>query len=299
MSHTAGETIDKHQRTAWRSSVAHPFIAQVPRTILAGRYVVLRSLGHGSSAAVYLAEDARRGCRQVAVKVFFPLAAEERALDRLLRNEIYFSQLVRSERIVRAYEAGRDGEYPFLVMDYVEGQSLRQLIAFSERKLLMRERIVLLLQLIDAVDAIHRAAVIHCDLKPENVMVRSDGAVLVTDFGVATGPQTSPCGVVVAGSLNYLAPELWQGEAPTELTDLYSVGIMMYELLTALHPFETTSLVATIRKQLEEGTEPPHLVNPAVPEGLSQLILRTLAADPARRPQSARVLYEELFTYLA
>ena len=290
-----------------------PIPAGVPRTILASRYVILRTLGYGSSGVVYLAEDARRGCRPVAVKVFYS-AANARDLEQSIRNEMYYSQLACSDRVVQVHAKGFELDHLFLVMDFVEGRSLRDLLDGAYDLLTLQDKVTLLLQLLDGVDSIHRAEIVHCDLKPENLLVRDDGALFVTDFGIACRPHTYPfltstarCygtgstahhGPVVAGSLSYLAPELWNGEPPSRQSDLYSVGVVMYELLAGVHPFERETWLATIRTQLDSDLVPPHMLNPEVPVDLSDAIMRMLKTDPRERPSSALELFELLATLL-
>ncbi|MDQ3891005.1 MAG: serine/threonine protein kinase, partial [Actinomycetota bacterium] len=256
-------------------------MAETGITAFAGsRYAVERLLGRGGMASVYLARD-RDLERPVAVKVLAdPLALDEEFSARFRREAKTAAQLSHPN-IVQVYDTGEEGGRIFIVMEYVDGESLDRLLG-RERKLAPVRAIELGVQVCSALHYAHGKGVVHRDVKPGNLLLRTDGTVKVADFGIARpayGTQLTQAGTVL-GTVGYVPPEVVAGEAATARSDLYSLGVVLYELLTGRPPYRVESLA-----QLGRGQEPPEVgeLEPAVPPGAAAAVMRCLADDPRSR----------------
>jgi serine/threonine-protein kinase len=257
-----------------------------PDTIIDGRYRVLSRLGSGGMADVYLAEDQLLG-RRLAVKVLHHHFAEDQEFVERFRREASSAAGLSHPNIVGIFDRGEwDGTY-YIAMEYVPGNSLKALVR-EQGPLEPVVAIDLVMQILQAARFAHARGVIHRDLKPHNVILDEDGRARVTDFGIAqAGASDMTLTGSIMGTAQYLSPEQAQGHAVSASSDLYSIGVILYELLTGVVPFDGDTAVAIAFKQVSAQPLPPSAVNPAVPAALDQIVLRALAKDPAARYASA------------
>lgn len=244
-------------------------------------------------ATVHEAEDTALG-RRVAIKVLQPQFAVDRAVVSRFEREARAIAALNHPGIVQVYDVGRDGETPYIVEEFIEGTSLKDLIRSGP---LPPDRIIDIgVQVAKALDYAHQAGVIHRDIKPHNILVSPRGEVKVVDFGIAM--TESMKGITDTGSVfgtaHYLAPEQARGEPATPATDLYALGVVLYEMATGEPPFTGQNAVEIATKHVTAAPEPPSMRNPALLAGLEQAILHALAKDPAQRPQSGAELAREL-----
>ncbi len=253
-----------------------------PRTVVDGRYTVEHRLGSGGMADVYLATDVQLG-RRVALKVLHRRFAEDPEFVERFRREASAAAGLNHQHVVSVYDRGEwDGTY-YIAMEYLEGRSLKAIV-HQEAPLDPAVACDYAIQILQAARFAHRRGVIHRDLKPHNVIVDDEGRVTVTDFGIArAGASDMTQTGSIMGTAQYLSPEQAQGHAVSAQSDLYSVGIILYELLTGRVPFEGESAVAIALKQVGEAPVPPSAFNPAVPPALEAAVLCALQKDPAAR----------------
>jgi serine/threonine-protein kinase len=251
-------------------------------TIIDGRYRVLHRVGSGGMADVVCAEDLQLG-RNVAIKLLHRrFAADDEFVERF-RREASSAAGLQHPHVVAVYDRGAwDGTF-YIAMEYLEGRTLKRLVQ-EEAPLSAPRAIDLTIQILRAARFAHKRGIIHRDLKPHNVIVDDEGRAKVTDFGIAkAGASDMTQTGSIMGTAQYLSPEQAQGFAVSAPSDLYSVGIILYEMLTGRVPFEGDSAVAIALKQVAEIPAPPSAFNPAVPPALEAVVLRALEKDPARR----------------
>ena len=270
--------------------------------ILDGRYQLGSLLGVGGMARVYVATD-RVLERQVAVKVLSPSDAQDPLFVERFRREARAAARLNHPNIVAVFDSGSDADQPYLVMEYVPGESLAQLLA-RQGRLAPRRAVELAIQVCAALAAAHAQGLVHRDIKPANVLVGEDGQVKVTDFGIvkAAAATTLTGTGTVLGTAAYLSPEQAQGHPVDARSDLYGLGCVLYELLCGSPPFGSgadRSLVAVATRHVREPPEPPSLRNPQVDPALDAVVLTALAKDPAQRYQSATDMQEALQGVLA
>ena len=266
--------------------------------ILDGRYQLNSLLGVGGMANVYLAQD-RVLQRQVAVKVLSLPYAQDPAFVERFRREARTAARLSHPNIVAVFDSGSDADQSYLVMEYVPGQSLAELLA-RQGRLAPRRAAELAMEVCAALAAAHTQGLVHRDIKPGNVLLGHDGRVKVTDFGIAkaVAAATTLTGVgVVLGTAAYLSPEQAQGGPVDARSDLYGLGCVLYELLTGTPPFGSgadSPQVAIATRHLSEPPEPPSWRNPQVDPGLDAVVLTALAKQPDQRFQSAIELQDAL-----
>jgi len=251
-------------------------------TIVDGRYRIVSRLGSGGMADVYCAEDQQLG-RRVALKVLYRRFAEDQEFVERFRREASSAAGLQHQHVVSVYDRGEfDGTY-WIAMEYLEGRSLKRLIQ-DEGPLAPERAVDLAIQILRAARFAHRRGIIHRDLKPHNVIVDDEGRAKVTDFGIArAGASDMTQTGSIMGTAQYLSPEQAQGHAVSAQSDIYSVGIILYEMLTGRVPFEGESAVTIALKQVSEQPVAPSQLNPAVTPALEAVVMRALAKDPAQR----------------
>jgi eukaryotic-like serine/threonine-protein kinase len=255
-------------------------------TVVDGRYRVLHRLGSGGMAEVYCAQDLQLG-RKVALKVLYRRFAEDQEFVERFRREASSAAGLQHQHVVSVYDRGEyDGTY-YIAMEYLDGRSLKTIIR-DEAPLDPERAIDLTVQVLRAARFAHRRGIIHRDFKPQNVIVDAEGRAKVTDFGIArAGASDMTQTGSIMGTAQYLSPEQAQGEAVSAASDLYSIGIILYEMLTGRVPFEGESAVTIALKQVNEAPVPPSAYNPAVGPALEAAVLRALEKHPALRFQDA------------
>jgi serine/threonine-protein kinase len=253
-----------------------------PETLIDGRYRVLSRLGSGGMADVYLAHDQLLG-REVAVKVLHHHFAEDQEFVERFKREASSAAALSHPNIVGIFDRGEwNGNY-YIAMEYVAGRSLKALVR-ETGPLDPALAIDTVIQILRAARFAHRRGVIHRDLKPHNVLLDEDGRARVTDFGIArAGASDMTLTGSIMGTAQYLSPEQAQGYAVSAASDIYSVGVILYELLTGVVPFEGETAVAIAFKQVSATPRPPSELNPALPHSLDAVVLRALAKDPIER----------------
>ena len=264
-----------------------------PDHILKGRYRIIRKIGSGGMADVYLADDLLLN-RKVAVKVMHENLASDESFVRRFKREAQAAANLNHPNIVSVYDWGEeDGTY-FIVMEYLTGKNLKRLIQ-EKGALTIKEGLDIARQIASALAFAHRHEVIHRDIKPHNIVINEDGLVKVTDFGIARAKSGSVTDQEpLMGSVHYLSPEQVQGLPATELSDIYSLGVVMYEMFTGSLPFDGDTPVSIAMKHVTEIPPKPTVLNPLISPELEAVILKAMAKDPFERYQSADELLDDL-----
>ncbi len=267
--------------------------------ILNQRYRLLELIGTGGMATVYRGHDQRLD-RLVAVKVLRePYASDPAFRDRFLAEARAAARLDHPN-IIRAYDVGEHDHQPYIIMELVEGKDLKKLI-LNQGPLPIPQALDLGKQICAGVGYAHKNNLVHCDLKPQNILITPSGQVKIADFGIARAFQAEetpqPEEQVVWGSPHYIAPEQAAGHAPTPASDVYSIGIILYEMLTGVPPFHSEDPNELVNKQLNEAPQPMVSLNPRVPPRLDSLVLKILSKEPSNRYRNADQLYIVLEAY--
>ena len=259
-----------------------------------GRYVIISKIGQGAMGYVFKAEDPDLN-RIIALKT---LRTDTRISEE--KRKQYYRRFIREAKIaanlshpgiVIVYDVGKEGETPFIAMEYLDGETLEQKIKKKEISLPMLKDF--LLQLLDALQYAHEHGVIHRDIKPSNIIILKDGRVKITDFGIAhiEDSDLTKTGHLI-GSPNYMSPEQVRGEKVDQRSDLFSVGVMIYYILTGVKPFAGKNLTTTIRNILEKEPPPPSHYNPEVTPEWDWMVEKLLSKDKEKRFQTAKELKE-------
>ncbi|MCH1941218.1 Stk1 family PASTA domain-containing Ser/Thr kinase [Holdemania massiliensis] len=266
--------------------------------MIAKRYMIVKHIGQGGMADVYVAVDTLLN-REVAVKVLRgELSNDPVALLRFQR-EANASTALSHPNIVDIYDVGEENGYHYIVMEYVRGKDLKQLIA-QRGALCKEEAVAIMKQLVSAVAEAHRRNIIHRDIKPQNVLIKDDGTLKVVDFGIALAQDALQLtqSDSVMGSVHYLAPEVARGEAATRQSDIYSLGIVFYELLSGEVPFHGEQAVQIAMKHMREEIPSIRALNPQLPQAVENVILRATAKNKNFRYPSCEVMLQDLTTCL-
>src|SRR6266568_697180 len=265
-----------------------------PGSMLGDRYEILQLLGQGGMGAVYKARDVELE-RTVALKLIRPDLASHPEVLRRFKQELILARDVTHRNVVRIYDLGQASGVRYITMEYVEGRDLRALLN-EKGKLTPEEAVPIFLQIAAALEAAHHAGVVHRDLKPQNVMVDQDGRVYVMDFGVAGSLETP--GMTQTGALmgtpEYMSPEQAKGMKVDARSDLFSMGIIFYEMLSGVSPFKADTTMATMFKRTRERAVPLAQAGSGVPVFLSDIVSKCLEIDPEQRYPSARAIIEDL-----
>ncbi|MCQ6560347.1 Stk1 family PASTA domain-containing Ser/Thr kinase [Paenibacillus mendelii] len=265
---------------------------------LGGRYEIITRIGGGGMALVYKAHDILLN-RKVAVKVLRQQFTHDEDFIRRFRREAQSAAALSHPNVVSIYDVGQEEDTHYIVMEYVEGHNLNEII--QERAPLQTEEAVhVAVQICDALEHAHHNQIIHRDIKPHNILIGNNGRVKVTDFGIAravTSSTITQTGSVV-GSVHYFSPEHAKGVSTGEKSDLYSLGIVLYQMLTGRLPFLGESPISVALKHLQETFEEPRVVNPYIPQSVENIILRAMRKNPEERYASAEEMLHDLDTCL-
>ncbi len=266
-----------------------------------GRFEIVRELGRGAMGLVYLAHDPKIE-RQVAIKTIhksaaLPEAEAEESRQRFMREAQAAGKLIH-QGIVTIFDVGEDQGISYIAMEYIEGKNLEA--ATKPEHLLPADQVVrLMIQACHALDYAHQHRIIHRDVKPANLMVVGERQLKITDFGLAKNPSANltSAGTLI-GTPNYMSPEQIMGKPLDGRSDLFSLGVVLYELLTGEKPFGGDTVSTIIYKVLHEHPKPPDAVNPRVPSALAKVLMKSIDKDPARRHQSGAEFAAELQSWL-
>ena len=262
------------------------------------RYEIIRLIGEGGMANVYLAYDTILE-RNVAVKVLRGDLADDEKFIRRFQREALSASSLSHPNIVEMYDVGEDNGNFYIVMEYIDGKTIKQLIK-KRGNLTSSEAVDIMCQLTDGLSCAHDSYIIHRDIKPQNIMVLEDGMIKITDFGVAMAINASDLTQTnsVMGSVHYLPPEQAAGKGSTIKSDIYSLGIVLYEMLAGTMPFRGETAVEIALKHIKNPMPSIRKVNPKVPQSLENIILKATAKNPKNRYNNVRELYNDLKTCL-
>ena len=262
------------------------------------RYEIIRSIGEGGMANVYLGYDTILD-RSVAIKVLRgDLSNDEKFVRRFQREALSASSLAHPN-IVEMYDVGEDDGLYYIVMEYIEGKTLKQLLK-KRGNLTLSEAIDIMLQLTEGMAHAHDSYIIHRDLKPQNIMIKDDGQIKITDFGIAMALNATQLTQTnsVMGSVHYLPPEQASGKGSTIKSDIYSMGIIFYELLSGSLPFRGDNAVEIALKHMKDPLPSLRESNPAIPQSIENIIIKATAKNPKNRYDNVRSMHQDLLTAL-
>ncbi len=266
--------------------------------LLSNRYRITERIGLGGMAEVYRAQDSVLG-RSVAVKVMLPQYANDPTFTARFRQEAAAAANLQSPYIVNVYDWGQDGETNFMVMEFVRGTDLKN--AINQRGAINQRKVAEIgSQVCQALSVAHGMDIIHRDIKPQNIMIQPDGNVKVMDFGIARAKNSTLAKTsAVLGTAHYISPEQAQGKELTPASDIYSLGVVLYESATGKLPFDGPDSVSVAMKQVQENPQPPRVVNPEISPDLEAIILKAMAKKPEERFATALDMRRALNDYLA
>lgn len=255
--------------------------------VLGKRYELIEKIGSGGMAFVYKARDIRLG-RNVAVKILKTEFTNNKDFIQKFSLEAMSAASITHPNIVSIYDAGYDNGIFYIVMELIEGITLRDLIE-KKKYLKWKDALMVTKQILAAMEVAHKNNIIHRDIKPHNIMLTFEGVAKVADFGIAkvVSETTKEISDLNIGSVHYISPEQAKGNAFDERADLYSIGITLFEMLIGKVPFDGETAVAVAMKNIQEPLTPPHTLNPAIPVGVSDFVVKATMKDPEDRFQSA------------
>ena len=266
--------------------------------VLSNRYLIGERIGIGGMAEVYQGQDTVLG-RTVAVKIMLPQYAEDATFVARFKQEAASAANLQSPYIVNVYDWGQDSDTSFIVMEFVRGSDLKT--AIQQRGPINQRKVAEIgSQVCQALSVAHGLDIIHRDIKPQNIMVQPDGNVKVMDFGIARAKNSVMTKTsAVLGTAHYISPEQAQGKELTAASDMYSLGVVMYEAATGHLPFDGPDAVSVALKQVQEMPVPPREVNPAIDANLEAIIMKAMSKDPRDRFATARDMRHALNDFLA
>ena len=261
---------------------------------LDGRYEIKEIIGVGGMANVYKAYDSIDD-RAVAVKILRDEHMENDELLRRFRNESKAIAVLSHPNIVKVYDVSFNEDIQYIVMEHIDGITLKEYIE-QQKVLRWKEAVHFTVQILRALQHAHDKGIVHRDIKPQNIMLLEDGTIKVADFGIARFARASQHTVTdkAIGSVHYISPEQAKGELSDEKSDIYSIGVMLYEMTTGTLPFDADSPVSVALKQIQSQAKRPRAINPDIPEGLEDITIRAMQKDPARRYQSAAEMLRDI-----
>ena len=262
--------------------------------ILSNRYEIIEKIGSGGMAIVYKAKDLLLN-RIVAIKILHEQFTADEEFVRRFRREAQSAASLSHANIVSIYDVGKDGETEYIVMEHIEGQNLKDIIR-NYAPLSTEQTLELGIQIAEAIRHAHEHHIIHRDIKPHNILVTEDGRIKVTDFGIARAVSAATMTHTgdIVGSVHYLSPEQARGIQTNEQSDLYSLGIILYELLTGKVPYDGETPISIALKHLQELAVPPSKLNARVSPALENLVMRAIAKSPDQRYATAKDLLQDL-----
>jgi len=254
--------------------------------VLGNRYELVEKLGEGGMATVFKARCQILN-RYVSVKILKQEYSSDEEFLKKFKREATAVASLSDNNIVNVYDVGSDGDINYIVMEYVEGKSLKEILN-EKGKLTTNQALAIAIQIGKALEHAHKNNIIHRDIKPHNVLVTPDGVVKVTDFGIAKSSDSATItnSSKVLGSAHYFSPEQAKGNVVDNRTDIYSLGILLYELVTGRVPFDAESPVSVALKHIQEPPVPPKELNEAIPDALNKLIMKAIEKEPFRRYQN-------------
>lgn len=262
---------------------------------LAGRYEIREAIGEGNFSVTYRATDKVLG-RDVAVKILREQYVQHSGFTSRFENEARAAALISHPNVIQVFDYGREDDIAFIVMQYVPGASLKDYIR-DHAPLSVDESVEFTRQILDGLAAIHEAGIIHRDIKPQNVLMSNQRLLKLTDFGIAR-LESAAAGLTESGTAlgtaAYMAPEQASGQTLGRETDLYAVGVIMYEMTTGRLPFPGDNPVQVMYRHVNDQPPPPRTINPSIPVTVEAFILRAMAKEPGRRYPSARAMREAL-----
>lgn len=262
--------------------------------IIDGRYEIKEIIGVGGMAIVYKAYD-NIDDRIVAVKILKEEFLANEEFRRRFKNESKAIAVMSHPNIVRVFDVSFGEKLQYIVMEYIEGITLKEYIS-NQKVINIQEAVYFTIQVLRALQHAHDKGIVHRDIKPQNVMLLRDGTIKVTDFGIARFSRGDSRTLVESaiGSVHYMSPEQARGEITDEKADVYSVGVVLYEMITGELPFDSDSAVSVAIMQLESSAKKPTQINPDIPVGLEQIVVRAMQKDPKNRYQSASEMIMDL-----
>ena len=264
----------------------------IPGSYLINRYEIIMKIGSGGMADVYKAKDHVLN-RLVAIKVLKQEYSTDATFVKKFRVEAQSAAGLSHPNIVNVYDVGEDDGVYFIVMELVQGITLKNYIDMKG-KLDIREALNISVQIASGLSAAHENRIIHRDIKPQNIIMSRDGKVKVTDFGIAKVADSTTVTTTAAGTVHYISPEQARGGYSDERSDIYSLGITMYEMVTGRVPFEGETNVAVALMHIQSEITPPRQLEPSIPVSFEKIILKCTQKKPERRYASARELIADL-----
>jgi len=272
------------------------------RNILNGRYEIVRRAGTGGMSTVYQGLDSLLG-RRVAIKILHENLTNDEEFLRRFQKEAHSAANLSHPNIVTVHDIGQDGRRYYIVMEYVEGQTLkdyiRQYDQRFDRPISLEQALDIAIKICAGVGYAHRANLVHCDIKSQNVLVSRDNQVKVTDFGIARAlsETTIQESDIIWGTPQYFSPEQAAGESPTPASDVYSIGVILFEMLTGRLPFDADSHTALAVKHMRQTPPLASQYNPIVPSQIDQIVAKVLSKEPSGRYRTADQLGRVLVSY--
>jgi serine/threonine protein kinase/beta-lactam-binding protein with PASTA domain len=257
-----------------------------------GRYLVVSKVAHGGMSTVYLAKDLRLG-RNIALKILHPHLATDTAFSTRLRREAQSAASLSHPHVVQIHDHGVGPQHAYLVFEFIDGYTLRDVVN-ENGALSPRQALDLLDPVVEGLAAAHNAGLVHRDVKPENVLISHQGWVKIGDFGLSRAVTTSTNTGTLLGTVGYIAPELARGQGGDARSDIYSAGIMLYELLTGSQPFRGEIPVAVVMAHIQDEVPAPSLAVPGLPPVMDELVRYMTEKDPDHRPANGAALLEDL-----